>query len=96
MATDDKVLEQLHEANRWLRILALPPLLASLGNALTSNEARKVYQSSDGRTSREVGREAGVSHTTVQSYWRRWAKLGLVEQVAQGRFARLVELPETE
>jgi len=81
------------ETNRWLRVLAWPVLAEALRNALGTPEEMRVYQESDGRTSRDVGAASGVSHTTVHNYWRRWARAGLVERAGvEGRYRHLVEL----
>jgi len=80
------------ETNRWLKVIALPALAQALENALQTPEEKRVYEASDGRTSREVGQDAGMSHVTVLRHWKRWAGAGLVEQVAAGRYARLVSL----
>ena len=95
--TDELLTELIdlqREANRWLRVMALPAVSEALSGALTTPEARRVYQASDGRTSREVGADAGVSHPTVLRYWNRWARGALVEQVALGRYRRVVSLDE--
>lgn len=89
-----ELIDLQREANRWLRAMALPALAESLSRALTTPEARRVYQASDGRSSREVGGTAGVSHPTVLRYWNRWIPLGLVEQTAPGRQRRIVSLDQ--
>ena len=94
----EQLLEQLiacqRETNRWLKVMALPALAQALTGALKTPEEKRLYQASDGRTCRDVGKEAGVSHPTVLRHWNRWAAGGLVEQVAPGRYARLVDLDD--
>lgn len=89
-----ELIESQRETNRWLRVLALPVLTEALRNSLRNARERRVYQESDGRTSREVGESADVSHVTVIGYWGRWARVGIVEEVpdAEGRYRRLVDL----
>jgi hypothetical protein len=90
-----EVLAGIRESNRWLRVLAQPVLAQALRAALRKPEERRVYQESDGRQVREVSASAGVSYGTVVNYWKRWAKLGLVEETSvQGRFARIVDLED--
>jgi len=75
-----------------LRMLAWPALSDALRNALRTAEEVRVYRESDGRASRDVAAAAGVSHTTVHNYWRRWARAGLVEAAgAEGRYRHLVD-----
>ena len=91
-----ELIAEQRDTNRWLRVLALPVLTEALRNSLRNAGERRVYQESDGRTSREVGRSAGVGHVTVIRYWGRWARVGIVEEVpdAQGRYKRLVDLDD--
>lgn len=91
-----ELIESQRETNRWLRVLALPALTEALSNSLRNERERRVYQESDGRTSREVGNSVGTSHVTVIGYWGRWATAGIVEQVpgAEGRYRRLVNLSD--
>jgi len=86
------LIEGQRETNRWLKAIALPALVGSLRKILVTERERRVYQESTGGTSREVGKAAEVSHQTVLTYWTRWAKAGLVEQIATGRYCRLVDL----
>lgn len=80
------------ETNRWLRMLAWPALSEALKKTLRTAEEMRVYRESDGRVSRDVGAAAGVSHTTVHKYWRRWARAGLVEPTGvEGRYRHLAD-----
>ena len=89
----DEVLDAIRESNKWLRVLAQPVLSEALRIALKKPEERRVYQASDGRQVREVSQSSGVSFGTVVNYWKRWAKLGLVQETeVSGRFERLVDL----
>ncbi len=89
-----ELIQRQRETNRWLKVMALPVLAQALNDALRTPEERRVYRASDGGTSREVGKNSGVSHPTVLRHWNRWAAGGLVEQVAPGRYARLVDLAD--
>jgi hypothetical protein len=84
------------ETNRWLRVLALPVLGEALRSALRTVRERRIYQESDGRTSRDVGAASDVTHPTVLAYWARWVRAGLVDEVpgAEGRYRRLVDLSD--
>lgn len=65
--------------------------------ALKTDYEKTAYLNSDGRGSLEVAKASGVSHTTVVSYWNRWATLGIVEPLAvKGgtRFKAVFSLPD--
>jgi hypothetical protein len=50
----------------------------TVSSMLPSNGKRLGYEYSDGsRSSRDVAERAGVSHDTVQRWWRDWADKGL-------------------
>src|SRR3954452_21736027 len=92
-ATLRDVLSAIDESNRWLRVLPLPSLRASLTEALKKPDERRVYQESDGRSVREGHEAAGVGFGTVVNYWKRWAKAGLVRETkTKGRYEKLVDL----
>ncbi len=87
------IVRELQEANRWLRLLAEPHIVDRLSQQLTGKLDRAIYQASTGGSSREVAKEAGVAHTTVQDAWERWAPSGIVEETeTPGRFRRIVDL----
>jgi hypothetical protein len=87
-----EIIAAQRETNRWLRMLAWPALSEALRAALRTSEEMRVYRESDGRGLRDVGAAAGVSHTTVHNYWRRWARAGLVEPTGvEGRYRHLVD-----
>lgn len=95
MTPEEKLLKAVKETNRWLRIMALPPLREKLAAVLTKREMKLVYQNSDGRQMREVAASANVGHTTVQRYWHEWATRGLVEPTEiAGRFRKIIDLKE--
>jgi hypothetical protein len=84
---------QLKEANFWLRILAEPVLTDRLRKMIRTRNDRAIYQASLGGSTREVGKAAGVHHSTVESAWERWAAGGIVRVGnTPGRYVRLVDL----
>lgn len=95
MSIEEKLLEAMSETNRWLRIMALPVLRVKLEAEVNKPELRRIYQESDGRPIREVGKAAGVSHTTVQRYWQAWAAQALMEPTeVSGRYRKIIDLKE--
>src|SRR5262245_44771390 len=84
---------ELREANLWLRVLAAPVLRERIENTLTSPKERLVYQASTGGSVRDVEEATGVSKSSVQNYWGRWAAAGIMRpSAAAGRYERLVDL----
>jgi CRP-like cAMP-binding protein len=89
----EPVLEELREANRWLRLLATPLLRDRLTEVLVSDNDRKIYQASTGGSQTEVATASGVSQPTVSAAWKKWAAVGIVQRTkTEGRFTRLVDL----
>jgi hypothetical protein len=63
-----------------LRISQEGKLEKIINNLFTSPEARKVYELSDGKSSREIAKIVGeITHVTVVNYWKEWARLGWVK-----------------
>ncbi len=78
-STQGHAVELLKELVKWTRFQGILKAKEVLLDTLKSNSERLVYVLSDGRGSQEVGKAAGISHTTVVSYWNKWATLGIVE-----------------
>ena len=95
MTWQDDMLAQAQETNRWLRVLALPALREKLRAELDKPELRRLYQESDGRSTRDVASALEVGHATVQRHWQQWAAEGLLEPAGvSGRFRRIIDLRE--
>jgi len=95
MALEDELLKEAKEANRWLRVLALPTLREKLSAELKKPDLKRLYQESDGRQIREVATAAKVGFGTVQRYWQAWAAQGLLEPTeVPGRFRKIVDLKD--
>ena len=95
MSVEEDLLKAVGETNRWLRIMALPVLREKLEAELDKPELRRIYQQSDGRPIRDVGKAAGVSHTTVQRHWQAWAAQALMEPTGvSGRYRKIIDLKE--
>ena len=93
-----KIVHLLEQILRWTKTGAIMQLKPSIQETLQSDEAKLVYEYSDGeRSTREIGKLAGVSHATVKNYWEKWSELGIVEPTEKyegGRFRRLCSLRE--
>jgi hypothetical protein len=83
---------------KWLKFASVQQLRNILSQTLENDTAAAVYELSDGkRGTREIAKLAGLkSNSTVANYWKRWSKLGIVEESSQyqGRYARICSLEE--
>src|SRR6266702_7452048 len=72
----------LRELVKWTKFQGMIKAKEVLLSTLKSDPEKLAYVGSDGRGSQEVAKAAGVSHTTVVSYWNKWAALGIAEPLA--------------
>lgn len=78
----DKIVELLEDVLKWTRFQGWRNVKQVLVDALGDQISRKVYQLSDGkRTSRQIAKNLSISHVTVAEYWKKWAKVGIMESV---------------
>lgn len=95
-----------HEILKWVRIQGISQAKAVLNDALKTDRDKIVFEYSDGeRSSAEIGKLVGISQSTVQRYWAKWATLGVVDPVAVKGGTRYkktfsletfgIEIPET-
>jgi len=93
-----KIVHLLEQILRWTKAGAIMQLKPSIQETLQNDEAKLVYEYSDGeKSTREIGKLASVSHMTVKNYWEKWSELGIVEPTEKyegGRFRRLCSLRE--
>lgn len=95
MTESGDLIRELSEQTRWLRLLGIQTLRPLLQQVLVTEKQKLVYEASNGaRSTREVGKVAGVHHRTVGDLWRDWAALGIVAGVEghAGRYQQLVSL----
>jgi hypothetical protein len=69
-----------------LRVVVHHKCDKAVSRVLPSESERLAYGSSDGnRASRDVGERAGVSHTTIKRWWKKWVDKGMGEHVPAAR-----------
>lgn len=94
----DEQTELLREILKWIRFSGIREVRTVLMGILNTEQKRLIYHLSDGEYgSIEIGRRAGVSHSTVTRYWESWKRLGIVEPVkVRGglRYKKLFELED--
>ena len=103
---EEKIVGLLEEILRWIRFQGWRNVKDVLVDVLTDDLSKIIYHCSDGRSSREIAQKVSVSHVTVVRYWRKWARVGIVEpiKVAGGtRYRKMfnledfgIEVPEIE
>jgi DNA-binding CsgD family transcriptional regulator len=76
----DKMIQLLEEILKWVRLEGAQRAKDTLSGLLKTDTEKLVYESSDGRTSREIAQIVGTSHATVSNYWRKWARYGIVKE----------------
>lgn len=102
----DRIIELLEEILRWTRFQGWRNVKDVLTDVLTDDLSKLIYHYSDGRSSRQIAQKVSVSHVTVVRYWRKWAKVGIVEPIKVGsgiRYRKMfnledfgIEVPEIE
>jgi hypothetical protein len=88
----------LREILKWTKFAGSKEVKNVLKDALDTDQKLLVYHLSDGdKGSAEIGKKAGVSHSTVFNYWAAWARLDIVEPVkVRGgeRYKKVFELED--
>ena len=87
-----KIIELLEEILKWIKFIGWQNVKTILSEALNDDISKLVYHYSDGRSSREVAKKVSISHTQVTKYWKKWAKLGIVEPISAPRAPRYKKL----
>ena len=94
---NDRIIQLLEEILKWTRIEGMQKTKTIFDEFVKTDVEKLVYENSNGQTSREVGAIAQTSHTTVVSYWRKWSKFGIVEEVVSRggtRYKRIFSLTD--
>jgi hypothetical protein len=90
---EDKMIELLEELVKWTKVTSIPNVKKILTAILVKPEEKIAYQASDGKkTIKQVAKRANVATGTVSGWWKKWAKVGIVEafSVAGGTRAKRV------
>jgi len=103
---EEKIVKLLEEILRWTRFQGWRNVKDVLTDVLTDDLSKLIYHYSDGRSSGQIAQKVSVSHATVLRYWRKWAKVGIVEPIKVGsgiRYRKMfnledfgIEVPEIE
>ncbi|MCH7561450.1 MAG: hypothetical protein IIC67_08845 [Thaumarchaeota archaeon] len=93
----DQILNVLTEISKWTKFQGLEKFQNTIEKILQTDEEKAAYELSNGiRSSRDIGQEIGLSKTTVTDYWKKWSKIGIVEESKKyrGRMRHFVSLDE--
>lgn len=82
MNEEDRTIELLGELVKWTKVTSIPKVKMLLLEILASPEERIAFQLSDGRGSKEVGRQVNRSHSTITGWWKKWIKAGIAEPIS--------------
>jgi len=92
MSKDDRMIELLEELVKWTKVTSIPSVKKLLLEILTSPEEKIAYQASDGKSSKEVAKQANVSYVTITFWWKKWIKAGIAESVSVQRGERAMRI----
>jgi hypothetical protein len=80
---NDRIVELLEEIVKWVRVMGLGQVKATLPVALDTEKKALVYHLSDGKNSSvNIASLTGINQPRVTELWKEWASLGLGEQVS--------------
>jgi hypothetical protein len=72
-------IQLLREAVRWLRFQSLDTAKKAVVDLLDTEKKRAVFEMTDGVDSaRAVARRVGLSHVTINSWWKIWFSAGIL------------------
>lgn len=77
-----RIIEILTEILKWIKVTSIPQVRKLLLDILRSNEEKIAYHFSDGRSSQEVAKFAGVGYVTITRWWKSWVRAGIAESVS--------------
>jgi hypothetical protein len=93
-----EIASTLKELLKWSRFAGMQQLRTILSQNLGDESEALIYELSDGsRGTREIAKLAGIgSNATVARLWKKWSKIGIVEQSTgfPGRCQRICSLEE--
>ena len=92
------IADTLKEVLKWTRFAGMQQLKGIVSTSLENDVQKLVFELSNGQNStRDIAKIAGLgSKSSVERYWEKWAKLGIVQPSSkiQGRMQRICSLEE--
>ena len=82
MSKEDRTIELLEELVKWTKVTSIPNVKKLLLEILSKPKQKIAYQMSDGKTVREVAKQADVSVFTISKWWEKWTRAGIAESVS--------------
>ncbi|MBU7036699.1 MAG: hypothetical protein HXS52_02115 [Theionarchaea archaeon] len=74
-----KLLEVLEEILKWTKFQGMQNVKVILESELDDISKKLIYELSDGRSSPEIAKIAGVASKTVRNHWKKWCAMGIME-----------------
>ncbi len=93
----EKILSTLEEISKWTKFQGLEKFKDTINKVLKTDEERVTYELSNGiNSSRDIAKQINVGKSTVILNWKRWQKIGIVEESEKypGRMRHLATLDE--
>jgi len=78
---DREIKDVLREILKWTKVTSIPSVKNLLLDQLPSPEEKIAYHSSDGKTRKEVAKQAKVGDATISRWWKKWTRAGIAEAV---------------
>jgi len=76
------MIKLLEELVKWTKVTSIPHVKKLLLEILASPKDKIAYQSSDGKTRKEVAKQANVSVFTISKFWEKWTKAGIAKAIS--------------
>jgi len=87
--------DTMHCILKWIKYSNFQVLRKTIENF--SDKEKMAYELTDGeRSRRDIAKELGISDSTIQAWWDKWFRLGIVEpsETRKGRPRRMFSLDE--
>src|SRR5437899_3132846 len=79
MNDNERMIELLAEAVRWLRFQSMDKADAAIARLLDSDQKKVAFELADGiNSARSIAPQIGVSNQTVSTWWKDWAAAGIL------------------
>lgn len=96
MSDNNNLQEMFAEFFKIYKFINHSQIVDALNTELNDDKKKMVYELSDGeKTTRDIQKLAGISPSTITSYWKQWALKGIVVPAQRkGRFMAAFNLAE--
>lgn len=79
MNDNERMIELLAEAVRWLRFQSVEKADAAVGRLLDTDQKKMAFELADGvNSARGIAPQVGVTNATISNWWNEWAAAGIL------------------